>query len=109
MINLSFTAFAEQKPAHQQEIVFIDNVGGILYDAVSIFQGTVYYEWLEVDENDEPTGTSAGYCNDEQEPGWILVYYISKVDGGTINTTDSTHWMDYDCYWDNLKNSGIIK
>jgi len=100
-VQFSFNVFAESKPSHGQDIIYLRNEGGSFGSfGVSPREAKVEYSWLEVDENGDETGSSTCYHpHDEQPEGHILqVLFDDEVAG------PDALWMDDDTYFNIIEN-----
>jgi hypothetical protein len=100
-VIMTWKLFKEEKPKHEQVILFLKVRSGYGYYGDKPLEVAVEYQWEELDEFGEYTGCSACYTEgDKQEIGEHLVIL---VDGWKISDTDL--WMSLEDYSTFLKNN----
>ena len=95
MINLTFYSFKEKTPKHDSDIVLLRiHSSGEYTETVT---GKILYDWVEVDENGDHTGTYICYEENEETPDNCKTMISFQQDGWGlseyIEDQPFYHWM----------------
>jgi len=104
MIELKFKSIKEQLPEVNSTVVFLYNEKSSYGFAVSVKEGIFQQEWLELDGDGCPTGTSATELEGGAQHGWKLVHFVQLSEAiDQVSVDDTFHWMYAQEWFDSLE------
>lgn len=104
-VTFTFNEISEKMPVHDQSIIFLNRMYSFSLEGFEPKECLAKYDWVQINENGEETGTSAIYDPTEPDvqglvPGDILndCWKLVMTFNG-YQVTKDTLWIDADEYW----------
>ena len=98
--TLTFYTIAERTPKHDEIIVWLREVGDSFAEGYTLTDCEVEYQWTEVDEDGEDTGSGVVYNGE----GSLKNHKLSILFDG-YEVEDDWLWMPAEEYWGSLDTS----
>lgn len=92
-ITITFQTVAEDKPTHNQEIVYLKPSTSFGFEGFSPRDCTAEYVWVEIDENGDDTGSQTIYNGEDTLEGHRLQLMFDCWFPG-----DSWLWCDAEAF-----------